>query len=195
MPNVFEDFLIQLRSGDERAIRLFLGKYEPYVRRSLRFRIARAALQSVADSVDVCQSVMGSFLLRLSVGEYELHSEEELRKLLVAIANKKFLMLQRREHAAKRDRRITVSLLDRMAVASDDTPVPNQIASEDLFKEVCKRFTVHELELFRRRSVGESWESISEQLNENTVTLRQRLSRAIHRVAVELNLDAEDEGS
>ncbi len=191
--NLFDTFLMQLRSGDDFAIGEFLAKYEPYIRRTLRFRIARASLQPVADSVDVCQSVLGSFLLRLSAGEYELHNEEELRALLVSIANKKFLMLQRREKAAKRDRRITVSLSDPMGVPSDEISVAKHFAQEELLKEVARRFTSQEHELFRQRSAGKSWESISAQLGEDSGTLRQRLSRAINRVAVELKLEDADE--
>ena len=106
----FGDFLTRLRLGDDDAIRSFVSKYEPFIRRTLRFRIARASLQSAADSVDVCQSVLGGFLLRLAAGDYTLTSEDDLRRLLVAIANKKFLVLNRRETAAKRDHRHTQSL-------------------------------------------------------------------------------------
>ncbi len=115
----FDGFLTRLRLGDDDAIREFVSKYEPYIRRALRFRIARASLQSAADSVDVCQSVLGGFLLRLAAGDYTLASEEDLRRLLVAIANKKFLVLNRRETAAKRDHRQTKSI-DNMKKLADN---------------------------------------------------------------------------
>ncbi len=107
---MFEAYLLRLRSGDERAVREFVEKFEPFIRRSLRFRLQKSSLRQAADSVDLCQSVICGFLIRLNAGDYEIRSEEDLRKLLVAIANKKFLMLKRRETAAKRDRRLTCSL-------------------------------------------------------------------------------------
>ncbi len=113
MKDVSTDFLDQLRSiraGESKAVELFVATYEPFIRRTIRHRLGRAALRSVADSIDVCQSVLGSFLIRLSAGEYELKSERDLQRLLVAISQNKFKALQRREMAEKRDRRITVFL-------------------------------------------------------------------------------------
>ena len=72
LPIEFVDFLARLRLGDDDAIRSFVSKYEPFIRRTLRFRIARASLQTAADSVDVCQSVLGGFLLRLAAGDYTI---------------------------------------------------------------------------------------------------------------------------
>lgn len=79
----FDEQVRLLRTGDSEAIRAFVDKYEPYIRRTIRFRLQRSALQPATDSVDVCQSVMGSVLLRLVAGEYELHSEDDLRHLLL----------------------------------------------------------------------------------------------------------------
>ena len=67
MKEVSAEFLDQLRSiraGEPRAVELFVATYEPFIRRTIRHRLGRAALRSVADSIDVCQSVFGSFLIR-----------------------------------------------------------------------------------------------------------------------------------
>ena len=106
----FVDRLARLQTGDVAEIELFVSQYEPFIRRALRFRIDRASLRAAADSVDVCQSVLIGFLLRLSAGEYEIGSEDDLQKLLMAIARKKFLRLSRYEMADKRCRARTRSL-------------------------------------------------------------------------------------
>lgn len=190
----FGDFLRRLRLGDDDATRSFVTKYEPFIRRTLRFRIARASLQSAADSVDVCQSVLGGFLLRLAAGDYSLASEDELHRLLVAIANKKFLALNRRETAAKRDHRNTQSL-QTMKELEDVVSVRalGQIEHHDLLNEVTKRLAPEEKTLFTLRREGLSWNTIAEQLSEDILLLRKRLSRGLHRVAVELNLEDDDE--
>ena len=186
----FGDFLSRLRLGDDDAVREFVSKYEPYIRRALRFRIARASLQSAADSVDVCQSVLGGFLLRLAAGDYALASEEDLRRLLVAIANKKFLVLNRRETAAKRDHRQTKSI-DNMKELADNVggEAIEVVDHHDLLREVTKRLTPDEQRLFSLRREGLPWNTISERLSEDILLLRKRLSRAMNRVAVELKLE------
>lgn len=189
----FGDFLTRLRLGDGDAIRAFVSKYEPFIRRALRFRIARASLQSAADSVDVCQSVLGGFLLRLAAGDYALASEDDLRRLLVAIANKKFLVLNRRETAAKRDHRNTFSL-DNMKELADEVSQRGIgcVDHHDLLNEVIKRLSPDEQSLFLSRREGMSWHAIAERTSEDIIVLRKRLSRALNRVAVELKLE-EDE--
>ena len=62
-PNQFQHLLKLVRSGNPKAISKLLAEYEPFVRRAMRFRLARASLQSAADSVDVCQSVFGSLFV------------------------------------------------------------------------------------------------------------------------------------
>lgn len=109
-PDAFAQRLARLRSGEPDEVEWFVRQYEPYLRRAIRFRLSRTALKAIADSVDVCQSVLSSFLLRLSAGDYQIDGEKHLKHLLISIANKKFLMLNRRESAAKRDRDQTVSL-------------------------------------------------------------------------------------
>lgn len=187
----FANYLVRLRRGDEEATRAFVSKYEPFIRRTLRYRISKASLQSAADSVDVCQSVLGGFLLRLAGGEYALASEEDLRRLLVAIANKKFLVLNRRETAAKRDHRQTQSLENtkEIAVIGSDS----RLDHAELLHEVMQRLTKDEQKLFAWRREGLAWNSIADRLSEDALLLRKRLSRALHRVAVELKLEDADE--
>lgn len=184
----FEDFLVRLRRNDDEAIRTFVSKYEPFIRRTLRFRIARASLQAAADSVDVCNSVMGGFLLRLAAGEYSLTSEEDLRRLLISIANKKFLVLNRREKAAKRDHRQTLSLEDVREQPARETGV-SQIECQDVIKVVMQRLTPEEKILLSLRQEGLAWDAIAERVSESPVLIRKRLSKALNRVAVELNIE------
>jgi RNA polymerase sigma factor (sigma-70 family) len=197
MKEVSADFLDQLRgirAGEPRAVELFVATYEPFIRRTIRHRLGRAALRSVADSIDVCQSVFGSFLIRLSAGEYELKSERDLQRLLVVITQNKFMALQRREMAEKRDRRITVSL-----DSIDDIEDYRQTNDEQSARQVElvsafeRSLSIEERQLFMMRRQGLEWSVIAEELNENAVVLRKRLSRAVQRVARELGLESEGE--
>jgi DNA-directed RNA polymerase specialized sigma24 family protein len=133
---------------------------------------------------------MGSFLLRLSAGEYELNSEDDLRTLLASIAKNKFMMLNRYETAAKRNHLITEPLSKHPKLAAKNRFDPaEKLVFNELQNELTKRMSAGELELLRLRRDGESWATIAIKLSEEQQVLRKRLSRAINRVASELGLE------
>jgi DNA-directed RNA polymerase specialized sigma24 family protein len=179
-----------IRNGDRAAIEQFVATYEPFIRRTIRIRLARSALRQAADSVDVCNSVLGSFLIRLSAGEYELANEESLRKLLYAIANNKFLELQRHELATKRDRRSTYSLNDHGELVDERQTKPDRILSQlELLASFQSKLNADEQLLYQLRKQGVAWSEIAQKTGEDAIVLRKRLSRAIKRVSRELGLE------
>ena len=185
----FSELLVQLRNGDKLAVNEFVFKYEPFLRRSIRFRIGKSNLQPVADSVDVCQSVLSSFFFRLTAGDFELATEADMRHLLFAIAKRKFLMLHRHESAGKRSRENTCSLSNVPELAARDSCDPcSQVTCVELMSEVAKRMPKHEHELLERRLDGQTWSEIAIVFSEDKIVLRKRLSRAMKKVALELGL-------
>lgn len=197
MSESFEEFsehLRQLRMGDKSSVNDFWERYSPFIRRTMRFRLSRASLQPAADSMDVCQSAFGTFLLHLSAGEYELATEEDLRKLLVTIANNKFLMLQRRELAAKRARNLTKSLSNAPEPICENADEPGaRLDYDELMAQVSRRLSPGELVLLNLRRDDKSWDEIGKQVNEDPRVLCKRFSRAIKRVSVEIGLEEQDE--
>ena len=186
----FQDVLKLVRSGNPQAISIFVAQYEPFIRRAMRFRLARASLHSVADSVDVCQSVFGSLFVRLVAGEYELATEDDLSKLLYTIANNKFLALQRRELAKRRDRRQTVSLDTRAEIADERQMTPmRSLSLTELMTKFESSLEPDEEVLYRLRKQGKSWSSIATHLRDDPIVLRKRLSRAVKRVALALGIE------
>ena len=152
--------------------------------------MARTDLRAAADSVDVCQSVFGSFLIRFAAGEYELKTEDDLRKLLYSMAHHKFLELQRRELAEKRDRRVTVSLNAQDEIVDHrQTQLDRTSGHAEILSEFESRLNVEEKKLFDLRRRGESWNTIAEEVHEDAIVLRKRFSRAVKRVALELRIE------
>ncbi len=191
--NQFQEMMKLVRTGDAHAITNFVSVYEPFIRRTIRFRLARASLQAAADSVDVSQSVFGSLLIRLVAGEYEIASEQDLNKLLYSMATNKFLALQRRELAMRRDRRQTVSLDQCVEIADNRQLSAERTTSiTELLAKFELSLELDEQELYRLRKQGLSWGAIGEQINESPIVLRKRLSRAVKRVALELGIDIHD---
>ena len=190
VPTDFALRIIQLRLGDPVAIENFVAEYEPYIRRSIRFRINQSALWTVTDSTDVCQSVLGGFLLRLTSGDFDLRSEDDMRRLLLVIAKRKFSMLRRHEYSAKRSRKVTRSLHDLPEIVSAASQEPSaRFECRELAELVKLHLTESEFDLLRRRRDGQAWDQIASDLAVDVVTLRKRLSRALQRVAAELDLE------
>ncbi len=193
-PPAFSEYLRRIRAGEPVAIEEFVARFAPYIRRSVRARLSQLGLRAAADSHDLCQSVLGSFLLRAAAGEYDLNDADALQRLLLTMARNKLAALARRENAQRRDRRrIEDGIdLDELPAGSRSDP-GSQVAARDLLAEVRARLTADELELFQARQNGESWEAIAARCDMAEATLRQRLSRALRRVAVQLRLEDDDE--
>lgn len=82
----FQAILEKIRAGDAAAAEEFVRTYEPYVRQVVRARLRVIRLRRVTDSSDFCQAVMASFLIRMTVGEYDLAGSVELKRLLGRMA-------------------------------------------------------------------------------------------------------------
>ena len=189
----FQDLIRRVRQGDPEAARTLVEQYESVIRRVVRFRLTDPRLRSAFDSLDVCQTVLGSFFVRAANGEYELDEPGQLSRLLVGIARNK-LATQARKHAAdKRDYRRADAGADQNALAGD-APSPSRYAvAKELLQAVRERLTPDERVLVELRQQGLEWAEIAERLGENPAALRKRFSRTMDRISLELGLDEPDE--
>lgn len=186
-PLPFPELLNRLRGGDLTAVQEFVARHETYLRRYIRRRLNRCRLQAVADSIDVCQSVLGTFLIRTANGEFELRQYSDIEKLLLLITKRKVAALVRREFSLLRDRNRLESFAAGADVASDSSHEPSRIASgRDLVEEIRRRLPVEERMLFDLRREDKSWDQIAAERNGNSIVLRKRLSRALKRISREL---------
>lgn len=186
----FEDLMRRLRIGDEHAARELVSQYEPFIRRAMRWRISRLQLNAVADSADICQNVLKSFMLGLVAGDFDLRSSKDLEKLLLGIAKRKFAMFARGEFADRRDRTRTEALQPWHDRADSKAEDPQKTAQEyDFFATIKGRLMPDECELFEQRRLGRSWQDIAAELGLPQAALRKRLSRAMNRIATELGIE------
>lgn len=193
MRQTFAEHIHQLRNGDPSAVDAFIEAYGPYLRRSLRFRIRRAGLQAAADSVDVFQSAMADFLFRLAAGQFEFTSESDLRQLLVTIAHRKFVKLNRKEWSAKRDRRVTSALNEKSFIPSSTAGEPGlSLMLCEYQGQLNAQLSPAELELVRLRREGLPWAEIAKLLGQDADVLRQRYSRALRRIIVYMESTSHD---
>src|SRR4051794_19786389 len=106
----FEELIARVRSGDQNAATDLVRRYEPEIRREVRFLLRDPFLRRSFDSMDICQSVMGSFFLRAALGEYSIDKPEDLIRLLISMTRNKVIDATRRQRAQRRDHRRVTSL-------------------------------------------------------------------------------------
>jgi len=189
----FRDLIGRVRRGDEQAASELVSRYEPAIRRAVRFRLTDPRLRRTCDSMDICQSVMLSFFVRAASGQYDLETPEQLMRLLTTMARNKLLNQARQNHAACRDNRLTDDIDQR------DVPEPapgpaREVEARELLGEVHRRLAPDERQLVELRNQGHDWNTIARRLGGNAAALRQKLHRALARLSKEFDLEeGEDE--
>src|SRR5271165_228884 len=93
----FAELIRRIRTGDAQAAQELIRKYEPAIRREARLRLG-PALRPLFDSMDLCQSVLGSFFVRIAAGHYEVESPAGLMKLLIVMTRNKVREKARRKY-------------------------------------------------------------------------------------------------
>src|SRR5438552_13350345 len=117
----FAQFIRRIRAGDAQAAVQLLQEYESAIRLEVRLRLRDSRLRRLFDSMDICQSVLGSFFVRAAAGQYDLDQPEQLLKLLVAMVRNKVAYQARKQHAQRRDqRRLDPPTADAYEVAAAD---------------------------------------------------------------------------
>jgi len=175
----FAELILRIRRGDAQAAQELIRKYEPAIRREARLRLG-PSLRPLFDSMDLCQSVLGSFFVRIAAGHFELESPARLMKLLVVMTRNKVRQKARRRHEG--------GLGVREPLAADEDHA-NRILNQDFLREFRLRLSDDERQLWDRRGNDASWQHIASDLGATPEALRQQYSRAIHRVARELGLE------
>lgn len=186
----FQDLVRRVREGEMGAAAALVQQYEPMVRRAVRLRMLSPSMRRTMDSMDICQSVLGSFFVRAAMGQYELNTPEDLVKLLVRLARNKVAGVARKHFARKRDaRRVqdSNSAIDRV-MDQQETP-SKAVEGADLLEHFRMKLSPEERALADQRAQGREWVDIAKDMNESPEALRKRLQRAVDRAARELGLD------
>jgi RNA polymerase sigma-70 factor (ECF subfamily) len=189
-PPTFEELIRRVRAWDPEAAAELVRRYEPAIRRAVRFRLAEARLGSLLDSMDICQSVLRSFFVRAASSQYSLETPEQVLSLLTAMARNKLASQARKQHSQRRDNRRASPIADGESrlVAPGDSPSAALVVL-DLQQEVRRRLAPDEWQLLDLRNQGHDWAAIATRVGGNAESLRKKLARAIDRVVEELGLD------
>jgi RNA polymerase sigma-70 factor (ECF subfamily) len=189
----FIGFIGRVRAGDEEAARELCQRYEPLIRTEIRLRLRDPRLRRRFDEGDVCQSVLASFFLRATAGQFDLGAPEDLPRLLAVMARNKVAAQVRRHNAGRRDYRRAESLEPGRDAATADTSPSQVVAFGELFREFRKRLTDEERRLADLRAEGRPWAEVAALLGGTPDARRVQLERVTKRVVQELGLEDDDE--
>ncbi len=188
--NAFILLMERVRTGDQDAATLLVRQHEAAVRRAVRFRLTDPRMRSLFDSMDICQSAMGSFFVRAAAGQYEVKSPEDLVKLLTTIARNKLVNHVRKESSALALRGSAETRAEDLATAVSGEPDPERFSmAMELCESALGLMTSEERVLLEHRRQGHAWEAVAEMMNSTPVVLRKQLSRALDRVLQEVGLE------
>ncbi len=185
----FDELIRRVSVGDHEAAARLVRDFEPVIRRVVRARLRNARTCQEFDSMDICQSVLAIFFVRVAVGQYDLKEPGDLIKLLLTMTRNKVAEKMRRQHRQRRDSRRTVGAVEELALAGRDPSPSSVVAGKDLLDEVRQRLNEEERQLVALRSQGLSWEEVAASLGGTAGARRNQLARALDRVSAELRLD------
>ncbi|MBI2827077.1 MAG: sigma-70 family RNA polymerase sigma factor [Planctomycetia bacterium] len=185
----FATFVRRIRLGDDAAAAELVRCYEPIVRRAVRMRLRDPRLRTKFDSMDISQSVLGSFFARAAQGDYELDHPQQLVALLATMARNRLVVETRRHRRQRRDDRrvLNLGLRDIAQIAEDGSTPSREVADHELYGRV--RASLNELEraIADLRIEGLSWADVAARLGGEPQARRMQLVRAFERVAQELS--------
>jgi RNA polymerase sigma-70 factor (ECF subfamily) len=187
----FRTLLQQVRLGDAEAATRLVLEYEPAIRRYVRVRLTDAHLRQVLDTMDVCQSVLGNFFIRVAAGQFDLEQPEQLLRLLATMARNRLLNHLRDQQAGCRDNRRQMPGPDEaLAQATDPAAGPSRIAAgREMLERLQQVLAPADRAVLQRRLQGQDWATIAAELGGTAEGLRKRMSRALDRAARTLGLD------
>jgi RNA polymerase sigma factor (sigma-70 family) len=189
----FQDLIRRVRAGDADAAAELVRGYEPAIRRMVRMGMRDSRLRRMFDSIDICQSVLGSLFVRVAMGQYQLDTPQNLVALLGTMASRRVAAQARKKQVVRRD--LSHDAAGRMEqLASKDSTPGSRLARADLLKQVRDRLSAQEQSLADERAQGKGWAEIAAARGVQPDAARKQLARAMNRVAQILRLDELAEG-
>jgi RNA polymerase sigma-70 factor (ECF subfamily) len=189
----FAGFLARVRAGDEQATTELVQRYGSMIRREARVRLTESSVCRVVDAEDICQSVLASFFIRASFGQYDLSDPAQLRRLLLSIARDKLARAARYHQAQTRgDGASAAATVEGLGLAGTSASPSRVVAGRELLAQVHGRLTDEERQVVELRGQGYDWAEIAGRLGGSPEGWRRQLTQALDRVSRELGLEDSD---
>ncbi len=185
----FTELIDRLNGGDEEAAAQVVKEFEPAIRRELRFRLRDSRARLELDSMDISQSVLSNFFVRVAARQYDLKEPGDFVRLLVTMTRNKVAERLRSEHRQRRDSRRTVHGVENLALVSQEPSPSRVLQGKELLQQVRERLGNEERQLVNLRCQGLSWDEVARAVGGSADARRKQLARAIDDLVHKLELD------
>jgi RNA polymerase sigma factor (sigma-70 family) len=185
----FRELLALVRSGDPEASAELVRQYEPDIRLAIRARLTDPRLRRLLDSMDICQSVLASFFVRVGAGQYELDQPEQLLRLLKTMARNKLFHAADKQRACRRDyRRQDTDPLPEEIPNSD--PRPDEVAAQrELLTRFHDRLSPRDRRIVELRRAGRTWREVAAEVGGKPDGVRMGHARLVDRFIRQMGLE------
>lgn len=194
--DAFDELMSRVRAGQPEAAAELVRQFEPEIRLEVRvrLRLQDSRMRRLLDSMDITQSVFGSFFAGVAVGRFVPENPRHLLGLLTTMTKNKLLTQVRNHRRQRRDVR-RVQSIDVVAgdVAADGESPSEFVAGAELLGEIRSRLSEEERRVAELRGHGETWAAIAEELGGTADGRRKQVDRALTRIVRELDLDGESD--
>jgi hypothetical protein len=193
MESGFENLLERVRKGDAEAAADMVGQFESAVRVAIRTRLLDPALRRHFDSMDICQSVLASFFVRLASGQYDLQHPAQLVSLLTKMAHNKLAWHARYSSRLRRDVHRVSQSTDSAADITSAAAGPERTAmGRELLQLVWKHMDGEIRQIASHRLDGKDWAEIATAIGGTGEARRKQYQRGLDRIVRLLGI--EDDG-
>ncbi len=187
----FAELIGRIVEGDPQAAEEIVSRHEQAIRVAVRTRLTDPRLRREFDSMDVCQSVLMSFFLRCSLGQFRLEEPAQLVALLTKMARNKLAMRVRASTRLRRqiDRRAEYGPVSELADNSSHAaePLRHLVGRETL--ETARSMMTSEIRAIADLRLQQmSWQSIADKLGGTADARRKQFERALDEIADQLEL-------
>jgi RNA polymerase sigma factor (sigma-70 family) len=181
MDNVdFADLIESARLGNQAAVAVLLGRFEPEVRTMVRARLPRA-LRDQTDSMDIVQDIWKSVFTGNPDDVGKFADAGQFRGFLAGVARNKVNQEHRRRTRTKkynlaREERLYVRKgereVPREVPAPDPTP-SQEVQADDRFGQLIQGRTAEEVEVVELRRQGLTFDEIARRLGTGERSVRR----------------------
>jgi RNA polymerase sigma-70 factor (ECF subfamily) len=186
----FESLIARVRAGDADAAAELVKQFESAIRVAVRIRLFDPAMRRQLDSMDICQSVLASFFVRVAAGQYDLRHPSQLVALLTKMAHNKLKLHVRYNLLQCRDvRRVSDTSQRALELASRAPGPARQAEGRELLRSAWQRMDSTMREIAGHRLNGETWDRIALKMGGTGESRRKQYQRGMDEIARVLGID------
>jgi RNA polymerase sigma-70 factor (ECF subfamily) len=192
MHSEFKSLIARVRAGDADAAAELVKQFESAVRVAVRTRLFNPAMRRQLDSMDICQSVLASFFVRVAAGQYDLRHPSQLVALLTKMAHNKLTWHFRHNTFQRRNvRRISDSSSEVLRLASSAPGPARQAEGRELLRCAWQQMDTTMRQIATHRLNGETWDQLALEMGGTGESRRKQYQRRMDEIARALGIDDE----